>query len=162
MGFPRQEYWSGLPFPSPGHLPHAGTELHQGSTEIHPGIKPRSPALQADSLLQFKNRKIVLSNWLCHSLQKLFAALIIHRIKHSPKHIRSSFQLYFSLIVVLLSFIFLLSMLKYPPFFRCLPFTSRITEKKYAYNLKILQFSRVGHSKHIPSHLVSLCTSKTH
>ena len=37
MGFPRQEYWSGLPFPSPGDLPD-------------PGIEPRSPALQADSL----------------------------------------------------------------------------------------------------------------
>ena len=32
MGFPRQEYWSGLPFSSPGHLPH-------------PGIKPASPEL---------------------------------------------------------------------------------------------------------------------
>ena len=32
MGFPRQEYWSGLPFPSPGDLPD-------------PGIKPASPAL---------------------------------------------------------------------------------------------------------------------
>ena len=38
MGFPRQEHWSGVPFPSPGDLPN-------------PGIKPRSPALQADSLL---------------------------------------------------------------------------------------------------------------
>ena len=38
MGFFRQEYWSGLPFPSPGDLPT-------------PGIKPGSPALQADSLL---------------------------------------------------------------------------------------------------------------
>ena len=37
MGFSRQEYWSGLPFPSPG-------DLHD------PGIKPRSPALQADTL----------------------------------------------------------------------------------------------------------------
>ena len=27
MGFPRQEYWSGLPFPSPGDLPDPGTEL---------------------------------------------------------------------------------------------------------------------------------------
>ena len=27
MGFPRQEYWSGLPFPSPGHLTDPGTEL---------------------------------------------------------------------------------------------------------------------------------------
>ena len=38
MGFPRQEYWSGLPFLSPGDLPD-------------PGIKPGSPALQADCLL---------------------------------------------------------------------------------------------------------------
>ena len=37
MGFPRQEYWCGFPFPSPGDLPN-------------PGIKPTSPALQADSL----------------------------------------------------------------------------------------------------------------
>ena len=37
-GFPRQEYWSGLPFPSPGDLPH-------------PGIEPRTPALRTDSLL---------------------------------------------------------------------------------------------------------------
>ena len=36
MGFSRQEYWSGLPFPSPGDLPN-------------PGIKPRSLALQADA-----------------------------------------------------------------------------------------------------------------
>ena len=37
LGFSRQEHWSGLPFPSPGDLPG-------------PGIKPRSPSLQADSL----------------------------------------------------------------------------------------------------------------
>ena len=37
MGFSRQEYWSGLPFPSPGDL-------------SNPGIEPRSPALQAGSL----------------------------------------------------------------------------------------------------------------
>ena len=38
VGFSRQEYWNGLPFPSPGDLPN-------------PGGKPRSTALQADSLL---------------------------------------------------------------------------------------------------------------
>ena len=38
MEFSRQEYWNGLPFPSPGDLPH-------------PGIKPRSPTEQVDSLL---------------------------------------------------------------------------------------------------------------
>ena len=37
MEFSRQGFWSGLPFPSPGDLPD-------------PGIKPRSPALQADAL----------------------------------------------------------------------------------------------------------------
>ena len=37
MGFSRQEYWSGLPFPSAGDLPN-------------PGIEPRSPALQTDTL----------------------------------------------------------------------------------------------------------------
>ena len=37
MGFSRQEYWSGLPFPSPGDLPD-------------PGIEPGSPASQADTL----------------------------------------------------------------------------------------------------------------
>ena len=37
MGFSRQECWSGLPFPSPGDLPD-------------PGIEPRSPPLQADTL----------------------------------------------------------------------------------------------------------------
>ena len=38
MGFPRHEYWSGLPLPSPGDLPD-------------PGLKPVSSALQANSLL---------------------------------------------------------------------------------------------------------------
>ena len=37
MEFTRQEYWSGLPFPSPGDLPN-------------PGMEPRSPTLQADAL----------------------------------------------------------------------------------------------------------------
>jgi len=36
-GFLRQEYWRGLPFPSPGDLPD-------------PGIEPRSPTLRADTL----------------------------------------------------------------------------------------------------------------
>ena len=37
MGFSRQEYWSGLPFPSLGDLPN-------------PGLEPGSPTLQADAL----------------------------------------------------------------------------------------------------------------
>ena len=62
MGFSRQEYWSGLPFASPGDLPN-------------PGIEPGSPTLQADALpseppgqskstltLIFKQRLLVLLN----------------------------------------------------------------------------------------------------
>ena len=45
MKFSRQEYWGGLPFPSPEDLPN-------------PGIEPGSPALQAGSLLsEFSNHK---------------------------------------------------------------------------------------------------------
>ena len=50
VGFSRQEYWSGLPLPSPGDLPD-------------PGIEPKSPALQVDSLrteLQGKPLKRIL------------------------------------------------------------------------------------------------------
>jgi len=44
MGFSRPEYWSGLPFPSPGELPNPGTE-------------PRFPVLQEDSLPSEPPRK---------------------------------------------------------------------------------------------------------
>ena len=47
MGFPRQEHWSGLPFSSPGDLPN-------------PGIKPRSPSLQADALTSEPPGKIMI------------------------------------------------------------------------------------------------------
>ena len=53
MGFPRQDYWSGLPFPPPGDLPK-------------PGIKPESPvssALQADSLPAEPSEKL---HWLIY------------------------------------------------------------------------------------------------
>ena len=80
--FSRQEYWSWLPFLCPGHLPY-------------PGIKPRSPPLQADSLLseppgkskgretrdqianihwiiekagKFQKKHLLLLHWLCESL----------------------------------------------------------------------------------------------
>ena len=49
MGVPRQEYWSGLPFLSPGDLPDLG-------------IEPRSPALEADALTsESPGRHIILS-----------------------------------------------------------------------------------------------------
>ena len=42
MGFSRQEYWSGLPFPSPGDLPPEDLP--------NSGIEPGSPTLQVDAL----------------------------------------------------------------------------------------------------------------
>ena len=46
MEFSRQEYWSGLPFLSPGDLPD-------------PGMEPRSPALQADTLPSEPPRRVI-------------------------------------------------------------------------------------------------------
>ena len=52
IGFSRQEYWSGLPFPFPGNLPH-------------PGIKPESPALQ---MYSFTAESLGGSKWKCCSI----------------------------------------------------------------------------------------------
>ena len=50
--FFRQEYWSGLPFPSPGDLPD-------------PEIEPGSPALQVDSLpTELLGKPLLLNHWL--------------------------------------------------------------------------------------------------
>ena len=49
MKFSRQEYWSGLPFPSPEDLPD-------------PGIEPRSPALKADALPSEPPGKLIKRN----------------------------------------------------------------------------------------------------
>ena len=61
MGFSRQEYWSGLPFPSPGDFPD-------------PGIKPGSPTLQADALPSKppgKPRQVKISESYAQRLAKL-------------------------------------------------------------------------------------------
>ena len=55
MGFPRQEYWDGLPFPSPGDLPD-------------PRIEPRSPALQADALPSEPPGKHFIHSRVCMSI----------------------------------------------------------------------------------------------
>ena len=55
MGFPRQEYWSGLPCPSPRDLPNPGTES-------------RSPTFQADSLLSEPPEKPKNTGIGCHAL----------------------------------------------------------------------------------------------
>ena len=55
LGFSRQEYWSGLPVPSPGDLPD-------------PGLEPRYPALQADSLPTVLQAAAAKSLQLCPTL----------------------------------------------------------------------------------------------
>ena len=55
LGFSRQEYWSGLPFPSPGELPD-------------PGIEPRSPTLEADVLTSEHDALLTRSLWLFERL----------------------------------------------------------------------------------------------
>ena len=51
MRLSRQEYWSGLPFPSPGDLSNPGIE----------SVAPASPALQADSLSLSHRRSPILA-----------------------------------------------------------------------------------------------------
>ena len=60
MGFSRQEYWSGLPFPSPGDLPQ-------------PGIEPRSPTLQADAAMSVVRK-----------VKNLTGIIYIGRYEHIP------------------------------------------------------------------------------
>ena len=72
MEFSRQEYWSGLPFPSPGDLPD-------------PGIEPRSPALQADALLSEPPGKPHLTILLLTKLHPLFICHQFH-LKPHPGH----------------------------------------------------------------------------
>ena len=62
IAFSRQEYWSGLPFPSQGDL-------------SDPGIKPRSPALQADSLPTYLSKYV----------QDLYAENIKHLSKNKTQ-----------------------------------------------------------------------------
>ena len=77
MGFSRQEYWSGLPFPSPGYLPN-------------PGIEPRSPALQADALPSeppgkpkgILFRRVVKINQLCNKGDQNLIGIRDRKLKH--------------------------------------------------------------------------------
>ena len=84
MDFSRQEYWNGLPFPSPGDLPN-------------PGIEARSPALQADSLLSEPPGK---PNWYilhiitkeknsCHN-QNMYINENYHWIRKWCSHLKAS------------------------------------------------------------------------
>ena len=76
MEFSRQEYWSGLPFPSPGDLPE-------------PGIKPRSPVLQADSLPSELPGKPT-QNKSDGKRQKLYDFTHMYNIKKLIKHTKQN------------------------------------------------------------------------
>ena len=71
MGFSRQEYWSGLPFPSPGDLPD-------------PGIEPGSPVLQTDCCNSLSHyaiaRHILLLSYL-HWLSPFKAGKLFHTLQ---------------------------------------------------------------------------------
>ena len=83
--FSRQEYWSGLPFPSPGDLPY-------------PGIEPRSPTLQTDSLPSEPPGSkedvvriydgilcacVLSSDWLCNPVDCNLPSFLIHGISQA-------------------------------------------------------------------------------
>ena len=51
MGFPRQEYWSGFPFPSPGHLPDTGIKL--GSFALEADSLPSEPPEKPVRILEW-------------------------------------------------------------------------------------------------------------
>ena len=80
MGFSRQEYWSGLPFPSPGDIPNSG-------------IEPWSPALQADALiseLREKGNAKECSNYhtiaLISHASKVIVKILQARLQQSVNH----------------------------------------------------------------------------
>ena len=68
MRFSRQEYWSGLPFPSPEDLPD-------------PGIEPRSPAFQADALTSEPPGKPLKANLIIGRL------LLKVKLTHQPQYL---------------------------------------------------------------------------
>ena len=90
MEFPRQEYWNGLPFSSPGDLPDSR-------------IEPRSPALQADSLpsespgkpllfsyLECPVRACILSGFSCVQLS-VTSETIAHQVSLSMEFFRQGY-----------------------------------------------------------------------
>ena len=79
-GFSRQEYWSGLPCPPPGDLPN-------------PGIEPRSPTLQADSLLSEPPGKLMKYYSHPHFLTDSDLHCITRRLTH-PKSRKISKKFY--------------------------------------------------------------------
>ena len=69
MEFSGQEYWNGLPFPSPGNL-------------LTPGTEPESPALQADSLPSEPPGKLQMEHELTLFIKYLLCTYVDSNIEH--------------------------------------------------------------------------------
>ena len=79
MELSRQEYWNGWPFPSPGNLPN-------------PGIEPRSPTLQADSLTsEPQGKPIWCINWAPRYLPKWAENVCPHKILNKNVYSKSQY-----------------------------------------------------------------------
>ena len=73
MGFPRQEYWSGLPFPSPGALPNPGIEpaslaLAGGCCTTEPPGKPQHPWARSWLKVISQSPKCNCNSWDCYEM----------------------------------------------------------------------------------------------
>ena len=79
IGFSRQEYWSGLPFPSPGDLPN-------------PGIETSSPTLQADTLPSEPPGKPKSIKSKVHSLLKIYCFRIQYTLIQASMNRLSRYQ----------------------------------------------------------------------
>ena len=81
MGFSRQEYWSGLPCPSPGDLPNQG-------------IKPRSPTLQADALLSVPPEKYVKITRFDQAVRSFRMALVVKNLPANAGNVKGGLSLW--------------------------------------------------------------------
>ena len=88
MRFSRQEYWSGLPCPSPGVLPD-------------PGTRHRSPAMQADSLPSEPQEKSTTPRW-----NTIYVTIQIYTLKKQEFHITILISTHFLIFYAICSFFF--------------------------------------------------------
>ena len=82
MEFSRQEYWSGLPVPSPGNLPG-------------PGIEPGSPALQADALPSELPKSLLTRRCTSFRIQQILiyrGFFFLEEIKKNPQNLPDLFM----------------------------------------------------------------------
>ena len=94
MGFSRQEYWSGLPFPSPRHLPNPSSPALQAYSLLsEPPGKPMNTRVGSHALLQGifptqeSNRRLLHCRWILYQLSYQGSPpflIISHKYNQSP------------------------------------------------------------------------------